>query len=299
MSRQGTIRRYTLIIEKIKRNQFPSFSEIENYLIEADFVVSRRTIERDIKALRDEFGVEIVYNHHKEGYSIDYESSYNIETFLRFLEIASTAELISDSMHHGKETLNYVSFDTGGGLKGIEWLKPLLQATKEHRKITFNHFSYQSKQTRTYKMMPYLLKEYQNRWYIVGVVSGMNEVRTFGIDRIEDLEVLPDFFERDPAITPMEFFKKSIGVMYSVDVQQKVVLSFSPNQGYYIKSLPIHPTQQILLDNEEELQISLFVVPNFELTQRILMFGSSVKVLQPQWLVDSIVATLKESLDKY
>ena len=71
MSRQGTIRRYTLIIEKINTGQFPSFTQIQDYLDDFGFSISKRTIERDFEAIRNEFGLEITYNRFKEGYFIN------------------------------------------------------------------------------------------------------------------------------------------------------------------------------------------------------------------------------------
>jgi predicted DNA-binding transcriptional regulator YafY len=189
MSRQGTIRRYTLIIEKINSGQYPSFQTIQDYLDDFGFSLSKRTIERDIAAIRNEFGIEITFNQYKEGFYIDEENSINMESFLRFLEIVNTAELLTQSLADSKETLDYISFDKGGGLKGIEYLKPLLKAIKEHRKIKFRHFSFQTEKSRKYTMKPYLLKEYQNRWYVVGIVPGINELRTIGLDRIKDLEL--------------------------------------------------------------------------------------------------------------
>lgn len=299
MSRQGTIRRYTLIIEKISRNQYPSFSEIQDYLDDFGFSISKRTLERDIAAIRNEFGLEITYNRFNDGYFIDVENSINIESFLRFLEIVNTAELLTESLSDSKETLDYISFDKGGGLKGIEYLKPLLQAIKEHRKIKFKHFSYQTEKSRKYSMQPYLLKEYQNRWYIVGVVSGINEVRTFGLDRITDLEVRDELFKPNPKINPQQNFADAIGVVYSVDVKQVVVLSFTPSQGYYVKGLPMHKSQEIIKDDDIECRIQLYVVPNYELLQQILMQHDQVKVLEPQWLADEIKAHLKRALDQY
>ena len=59
MSNYATIRRYSLIIEKVDGKQFPTFDEIKNHLLRHDFNVSDRTLQRDIKQLRYEFGVEI------------------------------------------------------------------------------------------------------------------------------------------------------------------------------------------------------------------------------------------------
>jgi predicted DNA-binding transcriptional regulator YafY len=299
MSRQGTIHRYTLIIEKINRNQFPSFQEIQEFLIDCGFELSKRTIERDIEAIRNEFGVEITFDRSKLGYFIDIEKSVNIESFLRFLEIVNTAELLTNSLSESKETLNYISFDQGGGLKGIELLRPLLQATKEHRKVSFKHFNFQTKKSRKYTLSPYLLKEYQNRWYVVGVVSGIGEMRTFGVDRIEDIKVKDEFFNVDPKLNPQERFNEVIGVVYSVSEKQTVILSFLPSQGHYVKTLPIHGSQKVLIDSDEECRIEIKVAPNYELIQLILMNNDKVKVIEPSWLVEEIKGLLEETLKKY
>lgn len=299
MSRQGTIRRYTLIIEKVNHNQYPSFAEIQDYLDDFGFSISKRTLERDIAAIRNEFGLEITYNRIKEGYYIDEENSINIDSFLRFLEIVNTAELLTESLSDSKETLDYISFDKGGGLKGIEFLKPLLQAIKEHRKIRFKHFSYQTEKSKTYSLQPYLLKEYQNRWYIVGVVSGMNEMRTFGLDRISDLQVKDELFEPNQKLNPHQKFADAIGVVYALGEKQKVILSFTPSQGYYVKSLPLHKSQVVLIDNDEECRVELNIVPNYELVQQIIMHHDQVKVIEPKWLVDEIREHFQNALNQY
>ena len=137
---------------------------------------------------------------------------------------------------------------TAGGLKGIEHLKPLLMAIKDNRKISFNHFNFHSNKTRKYALKPYLLKEYQNRWYVVGIIGKLKEFRTFGIDRIENLEVKTETFKVDNKLNPMKMFEKTIGLVYASNTLQDVILSFTPTQGKYIKTLPLHTSQKVLLD---------------------------------------------------
>ena len=299
MSKHGTIRRYTLEIEKIKREQFPSFQEIKDFLFEYGFEIGDRTIQRDIEQIRYEFGLEIKYDRYKNGYFIDYENSINIESFFRFLEIVNTAELLTESLNESKEALKYISFDTGGGLKGIENLKPLLKAIKDNRKVSFTHFNFHTNKTRNYLLEPYLLKEYQNRWYVIGLIENFKEFRTFGIDRIENLEVKPGTFKPDNKLNPVEMFERIIGLVYSTDSPQDIILSFTPTQGKYIKTLPLHTSQKILVDNVTELRISITVIPNYELTQLILKHGDTVKVLEPKWLAKEIKDVLTQTLKKY
>ena len=299
MSKHGTIRRYFLEIEKIKNTPFPSFKDIKDYLFDHGFEVGDRTIQRDIEQIRFEFGVEIIYNREQNGYYIDYEKSINIESFFRFLEIVNTADLLVETLSESKDSLKYISFDTGGGLKGIENLKTLLKAIKNHRKITFDHYSFQKEKYTKYAINPYLLKEYQNRWYVVGMVAGTNEFRTFGIDRIENLKVKTETFKPDKKRNPASMFEQTIGLDYSEGKAEKVVLSFTPTQGKYVKTLPFHHSQKILIDDDNECRISLNVIPNYELKQLILMNGDTVKVIEPQWLADDIKEILLRTVEKY
>lgn len=299
MSKHGTIRRYTLEIELVKKGHYPSFEEIKDYLFEHGFEISRRTIQRDIEQIRVEFGIELMYERDKNGYFIDYENSLNIGAFFRFLEIVNTAELLTESLQESKDALKHISFDSEGGLKGTENLKPLLTAIKDHRKISFIHFNFHTENFRKYTLKPYLLKEYQNRWYVVGMISGLNEFRTFGVDRIENLEIKPETFKPNKKLNPTDIFSQTIGLVYSDNKAQTIVLSFTPTQGKYIKTLPLHSSQKILIDDENECRISLSVVPNYELTQQILKHGDTVKVIKPEWLVEEIKANLKRTIGNY
>ena len=299
MSKHGTIRRYSLEIEKIKANNYPSFQEIRDYLKGHGFEISNRTLQRDFEQIRYEFDVEIKYDRLRNGYFIDYENSVNIDSFFNFLDVVNNAELLTESLMESKDSLKYISFENDGGMKGIEKLKPLLSAIKNNRKISFSHYNFHTEKMRKYSLKPYLLKEFQNRWYVVGKIGNLQEFRIFGIDRIENLEVKAVTFERDNKFNVAEIFENSIGLFDIGNQPQQVVLSFTPLQGKYIKTLPLHTSQNILTDNDEECRISLHIVPNFELCQEILKHGDAVKVISPPFLVNKIKSVLQKALDKY
>ena len=86
MSRQGTIRRYTLIIEKINFGQYPSFSEIQDYLDAFGFSVSKRTIERDFEAIRNEFGMAIFKSVETEKFSEKLKAFTDKEEKKKYME---------------------------------------------------------------------------------------------------------------------------------------------------------------------------------------------------------------------
>lgn len=299
MPTHSTIKRYTLIIEKIGRNLYPSFEVIRDYLFDHDFDISARTLQRDIEQIRFEFGVEVKYDRTRNGYYIDTETGFGTDSFLRFLEIVNTAELLTESLRESKDSLHYISFDSHGSLRGIDNLKPLLFAIKNRRRVTFLHENFETGKQRTYSVRPYLLKEYQNRWYLVGIIEGSKAYRTFGIDRILNLEVLKVTFKTETKINPVELFENTIGISYSGNELEEVILSFTPLQAKYVLSLPLHQSQEIISKNKNEVQIRLKIIPNFEFIQRILMLGENVKVLHPTWLVDEIKKSLSNAIKNY
>ncbi|MCY7411198.1 MAG: WYL domain-containing protein [Chitinophagales bacterium] len=288
MSQQGTIHRYSLLIEKLSHKQFPSFKIIHDHLHDQGFEISSRTLQRDIEQIRNEFGIEIKFDHSRGGYFIDKDESINVESFLRFLEIVSVAHLLTESLKESKESLNYISFEAQGSLKGIEMLQPLLSAIRNRRKISFTHENFETGKKRNYLLLPYLLHEYQNRWYIVGKSASVKELMTFGIDRIENLEVSNETFKRDKAINPAERFENIVGLYKENRKPEEILLSFNLRQAKYEKALPLHSSQEIITENENEVVMKYYLIPNYELKQKILMRGESVKVVEPKWLAGEI-----------
>jgi predicted DNA-binding transcriptional regulator YafY len=299
MSKHGSIKRYSLIIEKISKTPFPSFSDIRNFLFEQGFEVSDRTIQRDIEQIRFDFGIEITYDREQAGYFINEEETFSIEGFIRFLEIANTANILTETLMQGKEALNFIDFESSGQLKGLEYLKKLLFAVRNNRLITFTYKKFDTDKENHIQLKPYMLKEYQSRWYVIGIAEGMDQFRTFGADRLLSLEVSENTFKRNPRRDPRKLFESTIGLTYSAAKVEEVILSFTPFQGNYIKTLPWHTSQQIITDNEKELRIKLRVVPNYEFIQKILMHIQTLVVIQPQSLVNQIRQILQNSLNNY
>mgnify|MGYP002338703312 FL=1 len=293
------LKRYYMLVEKLETSHFPpTFEEISNQYKEEGYGVSPRTIQRDIETLRNKFGIEVTYNHDKQGYYVDHESSVNVNTFYKFLEYANTADLLSENIRENRETLNYIHFESQGQMKGIHLLRDLMYAIQNQRKIRFGHRKFNSDQVNYFKMKPYGLKEYQNRWYVVGKIDRRDNYLKFGIDRIESLDLLEQSFERDEDFDMGGLFDDVIGLT-AVNKRQKVVLWFDAEQGKYIKTLPLHHSQKILEDTDHGLTIQLNLRPNFELIQKIMMQCDSVKVLEPQWLADEIKNIYQSALKNY
>jgi len=86
-------------------------------------------------------------------------------------------------------------------------------------------------------------------------------------------------------------FRYCFGVINLDDVPpQEIILSFAPEQGKYIKSYPIHESQEVLADDDHELRIKLTLFITHDLVMEILSYGMSVKVISPEQLVHEVNA---------
>lgn len=299
MSTQRTIKRYSLLIEKIGAGHNPSFAELKEFLEGHDFVISERTVQRDMEHIRNEFGIELKYNRTRNAYHIDRENSLNLDSFIKFLEIVGTGEILAESLKEGKDLLGFISFEAQGNLRGIENLRSLVFAVKNRRKVKFTHENYQKGTINEYTIDPYHLKEYQNRWYVFGNFDGTNTFRTFAIDRITGLKIMAERFKANSKIDAVKSFDEVIGLNYTGTKVMEVRIWLNAGQIKYVESLPLHKTQETIHRDKDGAIIRLFVRINFELVQKILTLGNNAKVLEPPALRDEVKDTLAKMLSLY
>ena len=292
-----SIDRIKTILFYIHEVKFPTMEMIIQKLIDVGYDSSERTTQRDIKSIRDMLLIEVKFDRAKNGYFIDEESQKTFEEWLSFFELYQTAKVINETLLKSKENIDYIDFDRNKQIISERILENLLQAIFDKRKILFEYQNFRRDETKKYDFNPYLLKQYQNRWYVFGTING-DEFRTFGLDRIQKLEVLNQTF-KPISKKQKEYFDDVVGMIYSTSEKEKVVLSYTPLQGKYIKSQPLHASQCILLETADELQIELNVRVNYELEEQILKQGEKVKVIAPESLKQLIKERLLKTLGNY
>ena len=95
-------------------------------------------------------------------------------------------------------------------------------------------------------------------------------------------------------------FKNSYGITIDTETPpQEIILSFDYQQGQYIKTLPLHPSQEVLIDNEKEVRIRLRLIPNYDFVMDICARSLYVKVISPSSLAEEVKGYLKEAYEQY
>jgi predicted DNA-binding transcriptional regulator YafY len=301
MSKYDISRRLQFILQFINDRKYVSKESIINYLAEKDIVISNRTLERDFENIKSDFGIELGYNRSNNGYYIDEEKSIKVNSFFKFLELATLTDVFRDGLKDSHKIFDYVSFDDSSSFKGIENLEPILIAIKQGRKLKFTHYSYYKKTKTDYSISPLILKEYINRWYLIGVPDDMNDIRTFGIDRLSNIKITTlSKIKKRQYKKELSKFDKLIGLYYSEEEPQKIVLKVNNEHLKYLESLPLHQSQKIIESEEPGFGLAIYnIIPNYEFTTELLKMSIEIEVLEPKEYRDYFKKVVKDIYMKY
>lgn len=277
--------------------------------------VSLRTIRLDLNAMRSDrlgYNAPIIvtdrkyYTYEDPAYSISniplspqdlgilQEVSQLLRQFKGFSHLAGINEMIHRledkvySEQHQSPTV--IDFEKNELLKGMEWLDSLYRAIVERRAILITYQSFKARAASDLIFYPYLLKEYRNRWFLLGMHKKGKDILTFALDRIQAVALLEgEPFQETVSFDPHEYFRQIVGVTRNTG-ESPIVVTFwaSRHHAPYIKTKPIHHSQQVVGEVTDGTHFTIEVIPNFELERELLGFGEGLKVLSPSRLARSI-----------
>ena len=295
MSVTETIMRYHLIISKLKKYPVPlkdinEFLERESDIRGYNLVRDKRTFNRDLDAIRSIYNIDIQYNFKSKAYEIiqDEQNDKNLRLVeaLDMFNALKISENISNVIHFEKRRPN-----------GSEHLNGLVHSIQNRVQIQFSYQKFWEDSPKIREVEPQALKEFKNRWYLLAVNVSDGNTRIFALDRMSALDITNLKFQHNLKIDVNEFFQNCFGIIAPQERQiEEVILSFDAYQGKYIKSLPLHETQEILVDNKTEVRVKLKVYLTFDFIQEILSHGEKVRVIQPKNLIEQVQNIYKSAL---
>jgi predicted DNA-binding transcriptional regulator YafY len=171
----------------------------------------------------------------------------------------------------------------------------LLEATMQHRRVTMRYHSFSSNREKTYTLEPYRLLFGQGGLYVIGMVPEYGELRTFAVDRIEQLSLTEERFE--PLELPDDAFAHSLGV--NQGTPEPVEIAFAPRIARYVRERVWHPSQEIVENPDGSLRLTLNVVHDWALKSWVLGFGALATVVAPPALASEISQELEAAAKKY
>ncbi|MFZ3574308.1 helix-turn-helix transcriptional regulator [Tenacibaculum finnmarkense] len=283
--------------------------------------ISTDTIRKDIKAMKDQYKAPIVSL--KEGKKAYYrysnlsfsfyseftpEEKNHLESTIKLLAsfkglpqfnwIDDIQRKLSTSLNFEYSNSQVVFFESNEDLEGFkEFFSVLFNAVIEKKVISITYNSFDAELSNVWTIHPYILKEYNHRWFLLGFCEQEDKIFTLPLDRIKGVEILTNTYKLSD-INFEEYFDDVVGVtIYQETAIQEIKLKFSSARFPYVKTKPIHPYQKI--DKQEPNTITIEVIPNNELIAILLSFGKDVIIVSPVSLRDKIKAIYQEVISNY
>jgi predicted DNA-binding transcriptional regulator YafY len=194
-------------------------------------------------------------------------------------------------------------FESTPACAGIQHLQGLYEAIRERKTVILTYRPYHAQDARAHLVHPYLLKLFNHRWFLLGYPdqpAGQDlGLSTYALDRIETIG--PSSVScHSHDIDFNEYFRDVIGVSRPANVTAELVrLRFSAGRAPYVKTKPLHASQQITAEDEAGIEVCIQVVLNPELTTVLLSFGPDLEVIEPAALRATLTSKLEAAYKRY
>ena len=301
-----------------RRNTEYSAEELHSYLLTRLEIAygqgttySKRQLNRDIKKMGDTTDAPIASERRGNVWYYWYTDpnwSYRTPVFQNQLSRLGEAIVILDELQglpHGRELaalkmrlqhhknritdvhnqiLVFKSLPAG---VGEEHVQPLYEAIISNTVLDIVYEKYNSNEKRDRTVHPYSLVEYEKHWYLFCYNEMRKAHAVFSLDRIKGIEKSKIAYRYNDVPADV-YFKDVIGVTRLAHEEvQDIELLVSPKMAPYFLARALHHSQEELGRGADgSLHISLRLRINEELVDKLMGYGSEVRVLGSERLIN-------------
>jgi predicted DNA-binding transcriptional regulator YafY len=346
---KNALTRYALLDKLLsnKRNNY-SIQDMTDYLASelpnyGQSPVTRRQVEKDLNYLEYDSPFDVEFERYKVDAPTSTGDGYYRKPCIRYADPSFSIfkkPLTDDELSLLSSVLS--TLGSFRGLPNFEWLDSLASklhlteqseiismsknisenstllaelfgAISSKSPIKLHYHVFGCDDVRTVDLSPYLLKEYNRRWYLLASPFDSDTILSFALDRVDSVEfncgykykpALEDFTER---------FEDIIGVtFYENKPIERITFWVSAASKDYITTKPIHGSMRILKgDTAKKLQNEYPKLPedgmfctidcmeNYELIRELTMYGANLIVLSPSHIAEKVVGIAQDMVDAY
>jgi len=287
--------------------------------------ISKRTLLYDIEFMKSEypgFNAPIV-NDRLDGYyysDLQFElfktriSKSDLEQFKSALEIIKKLSSKSQFKHldstiarmestynirPGRMTSPMVQFEYSTNAEGQKWISEIIPFIKNKKTISLNYQPF-DKDAYQRIVSPYLVKEFNNRWFLIAYDHSEQMVTNLGLERVKSLKASLQQFIPDEDEVSNNYSKDIIGVSIpQLSKIENIVFRANGILRHYIKTKPLHHTQDELEFTNEYGIFSIKVHINYELTSKLMQHKDNLEILEPEILRTELKRIVKNMQTMY
>ena len=287
--------------------------------------ISKRTLQDDLKYLKEvENAPIILYKEGKQNYFKYEDASFSIRdkpvskqdeknirkavNILRQLKGLSVADDLADTIQRLEQkteldnelTSAVLQFEQNQHYAGNEWFSDTYEFLLQQKVMKLSYRPFNAAESFTIHVHPYLLKQFNGRWFLIGRTEEYNSIGTYPLDRFVDARVSNLPFIKDTSFDAAVYDKYLLGVTIPPNAKpEKIVLDFLPQRAKYFLTKPFAVIEKTETLKNNNVQVTLSMIINQELEAAILHYGKDVLVIEPESLKNKIFGILKEATDNY
>ena len=194
-----------------------------------------------------------------------------------------------------------VSFEHVDNYEGAVWFDRLFACISRRQVIDLLYKPF-GKAAIFATVSPYHLKQYNGRWFLIAFMEDGREglIRNYALDRIEDIRENVKAEYRSTDIDFGEYFFSVVGVTIPEGEEAQIITLRVRKKEYpYVETKPLHITQEKVCEDEESVTITIEVMVNFELKQRLLSHADYMTVVAPQRLREEMKLLIEKMWKNY
>lgn len=181
---------------------------------------------------------------------------------------------------------------------GNRFLTQVISAMQQNKVLRMQYHSFEMKAPREFEIMPYCLRCFKQRWYIIAQREGNKEPHFYSLDRVVTMEVTEQTFQLPKDFSAKDFLYNYYGVMHDKKaelVQIRVTSSYAP----YLRSLPLHHSQREIEKTDDYAVFQYFIAPTNDFMSELRSILPQITVLTPQWLREQFREEAKQVLERF
>lgn len=212
-----------------------------------------------------------------------------------------------------KERRQIISFSNNPYLKNSNLLGTLFDNISNGVVIRLSYHTFTDATIRSIVFHPYLLKQYNDRWFLLGADDSDKKMLNFALDRIDEVEPLPERTYEQCSEKLAERFDDIVGVsLYEDRPLEHILCWVSDASRGYVDTKPIHGSYTpIKGDVEQQLRsefpqleggmfFTLDCIKNYELIRELCSYGKDLIVLRSDGTVaDDVKKRVSEMMEQY
>lgn len=267
---------------------------LDSYLYDGKDIV-RKTWWEHRNQIAIQFGINIEYNKQTNRYYIQSREEINHPAIQEWL-LNSFA--VSSMLLQGKSLRNRILCEHIPS--GYEHLTEIIQAMRESKSLTLTYQSFWKTEAQKIAAEPYFIKVFKQRWYLIAYTPDKEGLRTYALDRIQDLHVSDQKFKMPKGFDAEEMFATSYGIVIGQEEKVKrIEINVYNNQANYFRSLPLHPSQREIKTSDDCSVFEYYLKPTYDFIQELLLHGPDVEVIHPNSLRQIMKQRIEDMAELY